>query len=157
MGLDADFAHAFAKSQLGAGTKLPDGGTVFISVKDADKPAIVPLAKRLADLGFNLMATHGTARFLNEQGIAVERVNKMREGSPHCVDSIRDGRVNLVINTTAGAQAIADSYPIRRSALVANLPHYTTVSGARAAILAIDEAEKHRDGLLRRSAGARPR
>jgi carbamoyl-phosphate synthase large subunit len=138
MGLDTDFAHAFAKAQLGAGVKLPNEGTVFISVRDTDKQAIAPLARRLAGLGFNVMATGGTAKFLAAQGIAVEHVQKVQEGPPHCVDAINEGRIHLVINTTAGAQAIADSFSIRRSALVLNLPHYTTVSGASAAVAAIE-------------------
>ncbi|HEY4636233.1 MAG TPA: carbamoyl-phosphate synthase large subunit, partial [Rhodospirillales bacterium] len=138
MGIDSDFERAFAKSQLGAGTRLPLAGTVFISVKDSDKVAALPLARRLAGLGFALMATDGTQRFLEGKGLAVRRVNKVQEGPPHCVDAITAGEIQLIINTTAGAEAIADSYSIRRSALVENVPHYTTMTGASAAVRAIE-------------------
>lgn len=137
MGIDADFERAFAKSQLGAGNSLPLKGTVFISVKDRDKDAAARLAERLQALGFDLLATGGTAEFLSGKGLKVERVNKVLEGAPHCVDAITSGGVQLVINTTEGAQAIADSYTIRRSALVHNVPHYTTMTGAAAAVDAI--------------------
>ncbi|MBI2585737.1 MAG: ATP-grasp domain-containing protein, partial [Rhodospirillales bacterium] len=138
MGIDADFERAFAKSQLGAGTRLPLAGTAFISVKDSDKRAALPLARRLAGLGFRLMATGGTQAFLSREGLSVERVNKVQEGPPHCVDAIEAGGIQLIINTTAGARAIADSYSIRRSALVENVPHYTTMTGASAAVRAIE-------------------
>ncbi len=138
MGLDVDFARAFAKSQLGAGTKLPLSGTVFVSVKDKDKPALCPLVRRLTDMGFAIIATGGTAEYLTREGLTVERINKVLEGRPHCVDAIISGRVQLVINTTEGAQAIADSYSIRRSALTENIPHYTTMMGADAAVGAIE-------------------
>jgi len=138
MGIDADFERAFAKSQLGAGTRLPLAGTAFISVKDSDKVAALPLARRLAGLGFQLMATEGTQRFLEGEGLSVRRVNKVQEGPPHCVDAIEAGGIQLVINTTEGARAIADSYSIRRSALVENVPHYTTMTGASAAVHAIE-------------------
>ncbi|MCP5368356.1 MAG: carbamoyl-phosphate synthase large subunit [Hyphomicrobiales bacterium] len=138
MGIDADFRRAFAKSQLGAGNTLPEGGTVFISVKDRDKQAAAGLARRLADLGFDLMATGGTAAFLGEAGLKVTRVNKVLEGRPHCQDAIVNGEVQLVINTTEGAQAIADSYSIRRSALTSGVPHYTTMTGADAAVGALE-------------------
>ncbi len=137
MGIDADFSRAFAKSQLGAGNGLPLKGTVFISVKNRDKDAAARLAERLQALGFDLLATGGTAEFLSGKGLKVERVNKVLEGAPHCVDAITSGGVQLVINTTEGAQAIADSYTIRRSALVYNIPHYTTMTGAAAAVDAI--------------------
>ena len=138
MGIDADFGRAFAKSQLGAGNELPMEGTVFISVKDKDKDAATAVAKRLSGLGFGLLATSGTQAFLAGKGLEVKRVNKVLEGAPHCVDAITDGGVQLVINTTEGAQAIADSYSIRRSALVHNIPHYTTMAGAQAAVGAIE-------------------
>jgi carbamoyl-phosphate synthase large subunit len=138
MGVDADFARAFAKSQLGAGTRLPQAGTVFLSVKDRDKAPVVPLARRLLRLGFKLTATLGTSRVLAAQGIEVKAVNKVAEGRPHCVDAIRDGEVQLVINTTEGVQAAADSFSIRREALLNNVPHYTTLAGAEAAIAAIE-------------------
>jgi len=138
MGLDEDFKRAFAKSQLGAGNQLPQGGTAFISVKDRDKDGAVKLAGRLSGLGFKLIATGGTQRYLESQGLEVERINKVLEGRPHCEDAIVNGEVQLVINTTEGAQAIADSYSIRRSALTNNVPHYTTMTGAAAAIDALE-------------------
>ena len=118
-------------------TMLPVDGCVFISVKDGDKGAALGLAKKLAGLGFAIIATGGTARHLNAAGLSVRRVNKVLEGRPHCVDAILNGEVQLIINTTESAQAIADSYSIRRTALTDNIPHYTTITGARAAIMAI--------------------
>jgi carbamoyl-phosphate synthase large subunit len=138
MGIDSDFERAFAKSQLGAGTRLPLKGTAFISVKDADKEKAAVLARRLHALGFDLVATGGTQAFLAGKGLGVRRINKVLEGSPHCVDAIQADRIHLVINTTAGARAIADSYSIRRSALISNVPHYTTMTGAQAAVAAIE-------------------
>ena len=137
MGIDADFGHAFAKSQLGSGTKLPLAGTVFISVKDKDKAAIVRPCRRLLEMGFKLIATRGTARFLESQDVEVAVVNKVLEGRPHVVDVIKSGGVQLVFNTTEGAPAIADSFSLRRSALMQNIPYYTTVAGAVASVEAI--------------------
>jgi len=137
MGLDDSFEKAFAKSQLGAGTKLPTAGTAFISVKDADKAEILDVARALVAQDFKLIATGGTAKHLAEHNIPVERVNKVLEGRPHCVDAILSDEVQLVVNTTEGAQAISDSFSIRRSALTNNVPHYTTVAGAWAAAHAI--------------------
>ncbi|MEX2298106.1 MAG: carbamoyl-phosphate synthase large subunit [Dongiaceae bacterium] len=137
MGIDRDFAMAFAKAQLGAGVTLPSGGTVFISVKDRDKPAMVPLCRQLAERGFRLLATEGTAAYLRAAGLPVERINKVLEGRPHVVDELKNGGVDLVLNTTEGAQAIADSFAIREATLRASIPYYTTVSGARAAVAAI--------------------
>jgi carbamoyl-phosphate synthase large subunit len=138
MGIDADFSRAFAKSQLGAGTRLPSAGTVFISVKDRDKEVAVGLAERLGKMGFDLVATGGTSRLLKARGLAVQRINKVLEGRPHCEDAIVNGDIQMVINTTEGAQAIADSFSIRRSALTNNIPYYTTIAGAAAAIDAIE-------------------
>ncbi len=139
MGLDKSFAVAFAKSQLGAGTTLPTQGNVFISVREGDKPEMVPLAKRLRALGFGVLATEGTARTLREGGVdEVQVVNKVLEGRPHCVDALTNGQIQLVVNTTEGSQAVKDSFSIRRSALQYNIPHYTTVAGARAAVDAIE-------------------
>jgi carbamoyl-phosphate synthase large subunit len=137
MGLDASFARAFAKAQLGAGVKLPRGGTVLLSVRDGDKAAIVSIARRFVDLGFTIMATRGTAAHLSDAGITARAVNKVLEGRPHCVDAIRSGEVQLVINTASGAQTVADSFDIRRSALTHGVPHFTTIAGARAASHAI--------------------
>ena len=137
MGLDRDFGRAFAKSQLGSGVKLPFEGTVFISVRDRDKPAMIEPARRLIDLGFRLIATGGTAAFLGEAGLGVEIVKKVLEGRPHIVDAMLNGEVQLIFNTTEGAQAISDSFDLRRAALAQELPYYTTVAGARAAVEAI--------------------
>ena len=137
MGLDDTFEKAFAKAQLGAGVKLPTTGTAFISVKDSDKPAITEVARRLSDQGFRIIATGGTADYMAEHGIDVTKVNKVLEGRPHCVDSILSDEVQLVVNTTEGAAAVADSFSIRRSALTNNVPHYTTIAGASAAADAI--------------------
>jgi carbamoyl-phosphate synthase large subunit len=137
MGLDVSFERAFLKSQLGAGVKLPESGTAFISVKESDKGAAVTLARRLAEMGFRVVATRGTAARIREAGFACEIVNKVLEGRPHCVDAIKSGDIQLVINTTGGGQSVADSFDIRRSALTQGVPHYTTLAGARAAVHAI--------------------
>ena len=137
MGLDADFATAFAKSQLGAGTKLPQGGLVFVSVKDGDKPVILPAAKKLVALGFTLIATGGTQRFLAEAGVPVERVNKVAEGRPHIVDRIVDGDMAMIFNTTEGWQSLKDSQSIRVAALNAKVPYFTTAAASAAAVEAI--------------------
>ena len=137
MGLDRDFARAFAKAQLGSGVVLPQQGTVFISVRDEDKEAILPLTHDLAVMGFDIVATSGTARYLDRQGLAVGQINKVLEGSPHVVDAMIDGEVDLIFNTTEGRKAIEDSFSLRRTALMRSIPYYTTVSGARAATRAI--------------------
>jgi carbamoyl-phosphate synthase large subunit len=137
MGLAPTFEQAFAKAQLGAGVRLPLEGTAFLSIRDADKRAMLPLARRLLEMGFRLLATRGTAARLREAELAVDVVNKVLEGRPHCVDAIRSGDIQLVINTAAGAQSVADSYTIRRDALTHGIPHYTTIAGARAAVSAI--------------------
>ncbi len=137
MGLDHDFGRAFAKSQLGAGTRLPLEGRVFVSVRDHDKAAVVEPCRGLAEMGFALIATSGTAALLRAAGLAVEAVNKVHEGRPHIVDRMLSGEVQLVVNTTEGAQATADSFSLRRTTLTLNIPYYTTVAGARAAVQAI--------------------
>ena len=134
MGIDVDFARAFAKAQLGAGVRLPLSGSVFLSVRDSDKKHIVSPAKKLYDNGFELVATRGTASYLQEKGIPVKVVNKVVEGRPHIVDSIKNNEICMVINTTQGAQAVADSFSIRRNALVNNIAYFTTTSGAKAAV-----------------------
>ena len=137
MGIDADFALAFAKSQLGAGTRLPDDGRVFISVKDSDKGTILPAARLLVGLGFGLVATDGTAALLRDAGLPVERVNKVLQGRPHIVDRIADGEIAMVFNTTEGVQSLKDSKGIRAAALQHRVPAYTTASASVAAVDAI--------------------
>jgi carbamoyl-phosphate synthase large subunit len=137
MGLDRDFAIAFAKSQLGAGQKLPTQGTVFVSVKDSDKDRIVAPLRELSALGFKIIATRGTRRHLLANGVQCEVVNKVLEGRPHIVDAIKNGDVSLVFNTTEGAKAVADSKDIRRTALLHHIPYYTTLAGAVAVTRAI--------------------
>ncbi|MGQ4273176.1 carbamoyl-phosphate synthase large subunit [Terrihabitans sp. B22-R8] len=133
MGLDRDFAIAFAKSQLGGGTRVPTSGTAFVSVKDGDKSRIVDAVKLLVSLGFEIIATTGTQRFLEEQGVVARPINKVLEGRPHIVDAIKNGEVQLVINTTEGAGALSDSRSLRRAALLHKVPYYTTLAGAIAA------------------------
>ena len=137
MGLDTNFARAFAKAQLGAGVKLPLSGTAFLSVKESDKEAIVPVARRLAEMGFSILATRGTAARLAQAGITAKSINKVLEGRPHCVDAIRSGEIQLVINTAHGAQSVADSFDIRRDALTHGVPNFTTIAAARATAHAI--------------------
>ena len=137
MGLDLSFERAFLKAQLGAGVKLPEAGTAFISVKETDKPAAVTMARRLAEMGFRITATRGTAARIREAGVECQVINKVLEGRPHCVDAIKSGDIQLVINTTGGGQSVSDSFDIRRSALTHGIPHYTTAAGARAAVHAI--------------------
>ncbi len=140
MGLDHDFARAFAKSQIAAGMGLPESGTAFVSVRDADKPAMASLCRELIALGFTLVATRGTAAFLEKAGLAVQVVNKVAEGRPHCVDAIKSGEVVLVFNTTEGAQAIADSFDLRRATLLGHISYHTTLAGCRAMVRAIAAA-----------------
>ncbi len=135
IGLDTSFPVAFAKSQLGGGTLVPKQGTVFVSVRDSDKTSdITDAVRQLADAGFSVIATGGTRRFLNEQGIECKKVNKVLEGRPHIVDALKNGDVQLVINTTEGQKAVSDSRAIRRSALMLKVPYYTTIPGAIAAV-----------------------
>jgi carbamoyl-phosphate synthase large subunit len=133
MGLDRDYSVAFAKSQLGCGARLPKDGTVFVSVRDGDKPRILEAMKTLQTLGFQVIATSGTQRYLAEHGVEAAKINKVAEGRPHIVDAIKNGRVQLVFNTTEGATALADSRSLRRAALLHKVPYYTTLSGAVAA------------------------
>jgi carbamoyl-phosphate synthase large subunit len=133
IGLDRGFGTAFAKSQLGGGTRVPRKGTVFVSVREGDKTRILDAVRLLASLGFKVMATSGTARFLVDSGVPAEKVNKVLEGRPHIVDAITNGDVQLVFNTTEGPQALADSRSLRRAALLHKVPYYTTLSGAVAA------------------------
>ncbi len=143
MGLARSFPAAFAKAQLGAGVKLPDNGQVFVSVRDTDKPILLPIARRLAEMGFVLVATSGTAAYLRDCGLDAVRINKVLQGSPHIVDAMINGEIQLVINTAASTRAIADSQSLRRTALMNSIPYYTTVSGARAAVEAIEALRQH--------------
>jgi carbamoyl-phosphate synthase large subunit len=133
MGLDRSFDIAFAKSQIGGGSNLPREGTVFVSVRDGDKPRILETVKLLEKLHFKVIATGGTQRFLSQHGVRAEKVNKVLEGRPHIVDRIKNGGVQLVFNTTDGVTALADSRSLRRAALLHKVPYYTTLSGAVAA------------------------
>ncbi|KUL95501.1 carbamoyl phosphate synthase large subunit [Bosea sp. WAO] len=133
IGLDRSFDVAFAKSQLGAGSKVPVKGTVFVSLRDQDKLRILPSIRMLADLGFQIVATGGTQRLLQDNGIRATKINKVLEGRPHIVDAIKNGGIQLVFNTTEGPQALADSRPLRRAALLHKVPYYTTLAGAIAA------------------------
>jgi carbamoyl-phosphate synthase large subunit len=137
MGIDSDFARAFAKSQLAVGTRLPTSGQAFLSVRDADKTALVEIARRLVNLGFTLIATHGTAAFLRKAGLTVRGINKVLEGRPHIVDAMDNREIQFVVNTTEGAQAIQDSRSLRRAALMNHIAYQTTLRGARAALEAI--------------------
>ncbi|MCD6035181.1 MAG: carB [Rickettsiales bacterium] len=137
MGIDTTFDRAFAKAQIASNNPIPQKGTVFISVKEADKPIAAGLAKELLELGFKVVATRGTASFMKKEGVEVGQVNKVLEGRPHIVDMMKDGGIDFVINTTEGAQAIADSFDIRRTALLGKIPYCTTISGARALVMSI--------------------
>ena len=145
IGLDYNYPMAFAKSQLGAGSKVPREGTVFVSVRDDDKPLILDFCRHLEHAGFKLVATSGTHKYLVENGIAATKVNKVLEGRPHIVDSMKNGGVQLVINTTDGTKSITDSRDIRRTALMGKIPYYTTIPGA---IAAVEGIIGYRDGNL---------
>jgi carbamoyl-phosphate synthase large subunit len=133
MGIDSDFGKAYAKSQIAAGVRMPLSGLVFVSVKDADKEGMVPIAKKLLAQGFQLVATRGTAAYLSSHGVTCEAVNKVHEGRPHIVDRIKNGEIAMVINTSGDPQSIRDSFSLRREALVHNVSYFTTIAGARAA------------------------
>ncbi|MEH6401831.1 MAG: carbamoyl-phosphate synthase large subunit [Sneathiella sp.] len=145
MGIDTDFASAFLKSQMAAGVILPTTGKVFFSIKDVDKVLALDVATKLVALGFEILSTSGTADFLSENGLSVEKVNKVMEGRPNIVDLMKNGDIALVVNTTEGAQALKDSYDIRHTALVMKTPYSTTIAGARATAMAI---EKIKTGTL---------
>ncbi len=142
MGIDNDFGRAFAKSQQGAGVELPLSGTVFISVKDQDKPAFIEICRNLIDDGFKILATGGTTDALNAAGVPATRINKVMEGRPHAVDAMLSGQIQLVFNTAQGAGAIKDSFSLRQTSLTNKIPYYTTIAGSRAAAEAI-RALKH--------------
>uniref|UniRef100_UPI0025D72295 carbamoyl-phosphate synthase large subunit n=1 Tax=Sphingomonas sp. TaxID=28214 RepID=UPI0025D72295 len=137
MGIDDDFATAFAKAQLGAGVTLPQSGRVFVSVKETDKPVILAAVRQLTALGFTIAATTGTAKYLESEGLTVEHVNKVAEGRPHIVDRIKDGNIAMIFNTTEGQQSLKDSESIRRSALMSKVPSFTTAQASVAAVQAI--------------------
>jgi carbamoyl-phosphate synthase large subunit len=147
MGVDMEFGKAFAKSQIAAGNRLPVSGTVFISVRDEDKPAAAQVARRLAEEGFAIIATRGTAAFLEGEGVAVRPVLKVQDGRPNVVDVIVNGEVDLLVNTTQGVKAMADSYHIRRTALEYKIPYFTTMAGARAAVSAIRSVRRTELGV----------
>jgi carbamoyl-phosphate synthase large subunit len=142
MGIDEDFGRAYAKAQASSNNKLPISGKIVISIRDKDKPGICDIVSRLYAAGFTVIATRGTAKFLNDKGHDVEMINKVTEGRPHIVDLIKNREVTFVINTVSGAQAQKDSLSIRRSALQYGIPYTTTVSGARAVVTAIEQLRK---------------
>ncbi len=144
MGIDKDFGIAFGKSQISCGNRIPLEGRIFISLKDKDKPASVPIVKKMLDLGISVIATKGTAEYLKGHGLDVEVVNKVAEGRPHIVDKIKNKEIHFVINTVSGAQAQKDSFSIRQSALQYRVPFTTTISGATAAVNAIEMLKKKR-------------
>jgi carbamoyl-phosphate synthase large subunit len=137
MGIDPDLDAAFAKSQLGAGTTLPVAGTLFVSVADVDKEGVLPAVARLSQQGFRILATSGTHRFLVGAGVACERVSKVREGSPHILDEILNGRVQVIFNTTVGAKAVEDSKALRVAAIQNRVSYFTSVAACDAASRAI--------------------
>jgi len=132
MGIDREFGAAYAKSQLGAGHSLTAGGTVFISVQDSDKEAALAVATQFSKIGFSIVATHGTSKLLTDNGIENKRVNKVSMGRPHVVDAIKNGEIQLVINTGTGDEPRRDGYKIRRAALKFNISYATTIAGAMA-------------------------
>jgi carbamoyl-phosphate synthase large subunit len=160
MGIDRDFPAAFAKAQIAAGTRLPTKGAVLLSVRDADKAHAVEVAKELVALGFSILATAGTARCLAAAGVPARQVAKVKEGRPHCVDAIINREVAMVVNTTSiETGTIRDSFSLRRSALNADLPYFTTIQAARAAAQAIAEmlhGGGHGEGDAPRGLDVRP-
>ncbi len=142
MGIDSSIGVAFAKAQLAAGQKLPVKGNVFISVRDADKPAVVSLAQRLLSLGFSILATSGTAAFLSENNVECTMVNKISQGRPHLLDKVQDNEIQWIINTSMGSRTTEDSYTIRRSALDYHLPYSTTASGALSMVMALETVKE---------------
>jgi carbamoyl-phosphate synthase large subunit len=148
MGIAYDFGTAYAKAQLGAGQRLPTGGTVFISVEDKDKPAIVVIAAGFRSLGFEILSTSGTARFLKENGIQCQAIKKVSMGRPHVVDAIKNKMVQLIVNTAGSSGPLKDGYAIRRAALAYNIPYTTTIHGADAALLAISSMKRETSYVL---------
>ncbi|MEM7254926.1 MAG: carbamoyl phosphate synthase large subunit, partial [Pseudomonadota bacterium] len=138
MGVGASFAEAFAKAQMSAGETMPSGGRVFISVRDRDKPTAVDIAVQLSRVGFEILATDGTADVIAKAGVNVRVVNKVRQGRPHIVDMLKNDEIDLIINTTEGARATADSFSIRRTALERRIAYATTVAGGACMAIAIE-------------------
>lgn len=147
MGIDVDFGKAFAKAELGANQKLPQAGTIFISMNDRDKETVVPVAQELAELGFKLIATSGTQKVLAQNGLTVDTVLKVHEGRPHVVDLIKNGQIQLIINTPLGDRAQQDDHEIRRTALAYKVPTITTIAAARATAAAIRSLQKETLGV----------
>jgi carbamoyl-phosphate synthase large subunit len=143
MGIDRDFDIAFAKALLGAGMNLPQSGTAFVSVKDADKDNIVPAVEKMVELGFSIIATGGTAAHLQAKGLPVGQVNKVAQGRPHIVDRLLDGDVDIVFNTTEGWQSLKDSHSIRTTALNKKVPYFTTAAASLAAARSIEAVRGH--------------
>tara|TARA_Y100001935_G_scaffold185758_1_gene154274 strand:+ start:121 stop:792 length:672 start_codon:yes stop_codon:yes gene_type:complete len=143
MGIDDNFLSSYIKSQIACGNILPSKGNVFISIDDDNKESIVSIAKKLQNLKFNLVATKGTAKMLNDRGIITKQINKVKEGNPHIVDSLTNNEIDLVINTTKSQSSVRDSYGIRRTSLMYNIPYYTTIAGAKVAVDAIEYIEKN--------------
>ena len=148
MGIGGSFGEAFAKAQLAAGVNLPRSGNIFISVRDKDKPESKDVARDLLALGFNLYATRGTAKVLQDAGIQCTQVNKVLEGQPHIVDMIKNDEIRMIVNTTGGKQAIGDSYTIRRAALQYKVTYTTTMAGAKATIMALKESDTNKVNRL---------
>jgi carbamoyl-phosphate synthase large subunit len=134
MGIDQEFGRAFAKAQIGAGVNLPLSGKVFVSIKDEDKDQVLESVRKLASSGFKIVATDGTANYLQDNGVTVELINKVKEGRPHCVDALKNKEIDMVFNTTFGAQSVTDSYSIRRTALMHGVAYFTTVAGMHAVV-----------------------
>ena len=148
MGIAADFPTAFGKAQAAAGASLPSSGSVFVTVTDTDKPAATQIAARFCDLGFEVIATGGTAQAIAAMGVPVRRINKIGEGSPHVVDLIRERHCDLVINTPTGSGARADGQEIRTAAVREGIPCITTMTGASAAVRAIAARQEREAGVL---------
>ena len=147
MGLAHNFGHAYAKAQISSGSKLPSSGTLFVSVKNSDKEKVVLVCKEMISIGFNIIATSGTSSFLKNKGIEVKTINKVREGRPHLVDSIKDGLVQIIFNTTEGQQSIKESFSLRRAAITYGIPYYTTIAGCKAATEAIISLKREKLGV----------
>ncbi|MDD5712678.1 MAG: ATP-grasp domain-containing protein, partial [Smithellaceae bacterium] len=147
MGIDHSFGLAFAKSQMAVGFKIPLSGKVFISVHDLHKERIVPIAHSFREMGFDIVATRGTAEYLKGHGVPAEMIYKVSEGRPHILDAIKNGEIQLVINTSVGRRSTLDAYHLRRGALVYNILYTTTLSGARALVEAIAALKKEEWGV----------